>query len=265
MISNCRLCGGDDLRLWMRDGRNVNLDYYKCGTCSLWNYDLDCGLDQTQYTNVYISPSDATDRFNVTMRVSWEFLRRYADTPGSIMDIGCGNACLLYLARKDGWQVKGMELSEKIAQEIAEDQGIEVIVANFLEYEARNNEAYDVVVLRHVLEHLPDSILAMNKIGDLLKDNGLALLEFPNTRSMSYSVKRVLKNRGLRNKKYAEDWRPGHCNEFCRESFEYLLNKTGFEMLVWQTYSNKPIANAFYRLFPIASKARALVRKIPVS
>ena len=105
----------------------------------------------------------------------------------------------------------------------------------------------------------------MNKIGDLLKDNGLALLEFPNTRSMSYSVKRVLKNRGLRNKKYAEDWRPGHCNEFCRESFEYLLNKTGFEMLVWQTYSNKPIANAFYRLFPIASKARALVRKIPVS
>ncbi|MCH8134874.1 MAG: methyltransferase domain-containing protein [Proteobacteria bacterium] len=54
--------------------------------------------------------------------------------------------------------------------------------------------------MRHVLEHLPDSILAMNKIGDLLKDNGLALLEFPNTRSMSYSVKRVLKNRGRRNK-----------------------------------------------------------------
>ncbi len=265
MISNCRLCGGDDLRLWMRDGRNVNLDYYKCGTCAMWNYDLDCGLDQAQYTEVYASPKDASNKFIEHWQASWEFLRRYANKPGSLIDIGCGNAGLLYLARKEGWQVRGMELSDKAARAVAEDQGIDVIVANFLEYDNPDKETYDVVILRHVLEHLPDSILAMNKIRDLLKVNGLALLEFPNTRSMSYSVKRVLKNRGFRNKKYAEDWRPGHCNEFCRESFEYLLNKTGFEMVVWQTYSNKPIANAFYRLFPIASKARALVRKIRVS
>ncbi|NNF41144.1 MAG: hypothetical protein HKN64_07175 [Woeseiaceae bacterium] len=72
-----------------------------------------------------------------------------------------------------------------------------------------------------------------------------------------------MKNRGRRNKKYSEDWRPGHCNEFCRESFEYLLEKTGFELLVWHTYSSKTLANAFYRVFPVASKARALVRKRP--
>jgi SAM-dependent methyltransferase len=136
-----------------------------------------------------------------------------------------------------------------------------VIVANFLEYDNPATELYDVVVLCHVLEHLPDSILAMSKIGSLLKPNGLALLEFPNTRSVSYMTKRVLKNRGRRNRKYPEDWRPGHCNEFCRESFEYLLEKTGFELLVWHTYSSKKMANAFYRVFPIASKARALVRK----
>lgn len=189
MISNCRLCGGDDLRLWMRDGRNVNLDYFKCGTCSLWNYDLDCGLDQTQYTEVYASPKDASNKFIEHWQASWE-------------------------------------LSDKAGRAVAEDQGIDVIVADFLEYGNPDKETYDVVILRHVLEHLPDSILAMNKIGDLLKDNGLVLLEFPNTRSMSYNVKRMLKNRGLRNKKYSEDWRPGHCN-------------------------------AFYRLFPIASKARA--------
>ncbi|MCH7835187.1 MAG: class I SAM-dependent methyltransferase, partial [Proteobacteria bacterium] len=122
-------------------------------------------------------------------------------------------------------------------------------------------ELYDVVVLRHVLEHLPDSILAMQNIGRLLKDDGLALLEFPNTRSYSYAVKRILKNRGLRNKKFSADWRPGHCNEFCRESFEYLLARTGFELVIWRTYSSKPFANVFYRYVPIASKARALVRK----
>ena len=265
MISACRLCGSDDLTLWMRDGRNADLNYYKCGNCALWNYDLDCGLDQTQYTETYVSPSDTSHRFSDHLLQSWKFLRRYPGNTGSIMDIGCGSGGLLYLARQEGWQVHGMELSEKIARDIAEDQGIDVIVANFLEYDNPQQEQYDVVVLRHVLEHLPDSILAMNKIGSLLKDGGLALLEFPNTRSMSYRVKRVLKNRGMRNKKYSDDWRPGHCNEFCREAFEYLLAQTGFELFVWHTYSNKPLANAFYRVFPIASKARVLVRKTPIA
>lgn len=261
MISTCRLCGSDDLVLWMRDGHNCDLNYYKCGNCTLWNYDLDCGLDQTQYTDVYVSPEDSNHKFNDYMLASWKFLRKYAKGPASIMDIGCGSAGLLYLARKEGWQVRGMELTEKAARDIAEDQGIDVIVANFLEYDNSEGETYDVVVLRHVLEHLPDSLLAMKKIGALLKDNGLALLEFPNTKSLAYKVKRQLKNRGMRNKKYSPDWRPGHCNEFCRDSFEYLLAQTGFELLIWHTYSNKPLANAFYRIFPIASKARVLVRK----
>ncbi len=265
MISECRLCGSEDLTLWMREGRNADLDYYKCGNCTLWNYDLDCGLDQSQYTDIYVSPEDTSHRFNDHMLASWSFLRRHVGNPGSIMDIGCGSGGLLYLARKEGWQVRGMELTEKAARDIGEDQGIDVIVGNFLEYDSPENEQYDVVVLRHVLEHLPDSLLAMGQIGNLLKDNGLALLEFPNTRSVSYAIKRVLKNRGLRHKKFSEDWRPGHCNEFCRESFEYLLGRTGFELVVWQTYSNKPYANAFYRVFPIASKARALVRKTPAN
>lgn len=261
MLQKCRLCGSDDLTLWMRDGHSCDLDYYKCGHCALWNYDLDCGLDQSQYTETYISPEDSDHRVNINILESWEFLRRYAEKPGSIMDIGCGNAGLLYLARKVGWQVRGMELAEATARSIIDDQGIDVVVANFLEYDNPTSELYDVVVLRHVLEHLPDSILAMSKIGSLLRPNGLALLEFPNTRSAAYMTKRFLKNRGLRNKKYSEDWRPGHSNEFCRKSFEYLLDQTGFELVVWRTYSSKTVADALYRVFPFASKARVLVRK----
>lgn len=265
MLQHCRLCGSDDVKLWMRDGHNADLDFYKCGNCTLWNYDLDCGVDQTQYTETYISPEDTGHRSNIGIRETWNFLRRYADKPGSIIDIGCGSAGLLYLARQEGWQVRGMELSEHAAKNIRDDQGIDVIVGNFLEYDNPAGELYDVVVLCHVLEHLPDSILAMSRIGSLLKPHGLALLEFPNTRSWSYATKRLLKNRGLRNKKYSEDWRPGHCNEFCRTSFEYLLDKTGFELLVWRTYSRSKLANPFYRLIPIASKARTLVRKRPES
>ena len=263
MIEQCRLCGSNELRPWMTDGRNRDLVYYKCGVCSLWNYDLDCGVDQEQYTEIYVSPSDTDHKFNRDNRASWKFLSKYADTPRSIMDIGCGNGCLLYLAREAGWTVKGMELSAYAATNIGDDTGIDVTVANFLEYEPAVDEQYEVVVLRHVLEHLPDSVLAMQKINALLKDNGLALLEFPNVRSLTYVLKRFLKARGLRNKKFSPEWRPGHVNEYCRQSFEFLLAKTGFELVKWRTYSSKPLSDAIYSIIPISGKARALIRKTP--
>ncbi len=263
MIENCRLCGSSNLRPWMRDGRNRDLVYYKCDDCALWNYDLDCGVDQTQYTEVYVSPRDVEHRSNRLNLDSWKFLTRYAESPRSILDIGCGNAGLLHLARESGWEVAGMELSQQAANAIRDDQAIDVIVADFLQYDNPDDCRYDVVALRHVLEHLPDPILAMRKIGDLLEDGGLALLEFPNTGSVSYRLKRWLKNAGLKNAKYSPDWRPGHVNEYCRQSFEYLLDRTGFELLVWRTYSNKPAANAFYRWVPIASKVRVLACKLP--
>ena len=117
------------------------------------------------------------------------------------------------------------------------------------------------MVLRHVLEHLPDSVLAMQKINTLIKNNGLALLEFPNTRSLVYGLKRIFKNRGLRNQKFSPEWRPGHVNEHCRQSFEFLLEKTGFELVKWRTYSSKPVSDAIYSIIPISSKARVLVQK----
>lgn len=31
MLDTCRLCGSDNLTLWMRDGHNSDLDFYRCG------------------------------------------------------------------------------------------------------------------------------------------------------------------------------------------------------------------------------------------
>lgn len=262
MIESCRLCGSGDLALWMRDGRNRDLCYYRCGNCTLWNYDIDCGVDQTQYTETYVSPEDFDHPFNRDARQTWKFLRSQVEGRASIMDIGCGSALLLHLARLEGWDVHGMELTEQAARDIKADQGIDVIVADFLEYDNPTDQQFDVVVLRHVLEHLPDSKLAMRQIGSLLRPNGLALLEFPNTGSVSYRMKRPLKNLGLRNKKFKPDWRPGHVNEFCRTSFEYLLSETGFELVSWRTYSRNEFMNPVYQIFPVSSKARTIVRKV---
>lgn len=266
MVNQCRLCNGTELKPWMRDGRNRDCVYYRCTGCGLWNYDMDCGVDQTQYTETYHSPRDKSWSPNRDNRAAWEALSGFVDEPGTLLDIGCGNGCLMYHAREAGWTVEGLELYEPAARAVGEDTGMTVRIGDFLaETPASDAGRYDVVVLRHVLEHLPDPHLAVQRIRERLRDGGLAFLEFPNTGSVSYACKRVLKNLGLRNRKYSSEWRPGHCNEYCRSAFQTLLDLNGFELVAWETYSNSSYGQLLYSWLPVASKARAVIRRSDAS
>jgi 2-polyprenyl-3-methyl-5-hydroxy-6-metoxy-1,4-benzoquinol methylase len=165
------------------------------------------------------------------------------------------------LAKNDGWIVRGLELSKFLADSIIKKYNIQVTVSDFLKYKPEKNEQFDFVVLHHVLEHLPDSLLAMKKINALLKPGAYAVLGFPDIEGYELKLKRYLSNTGYYKKKYKKNYKPGHCNEFCKESFTYLLDQTGFELIKWQHYSSKKILNILYNFINFGSKVRVLIRK----
>ena len=70
-----------------------------------------------------------------------------------------------------------------------------------------------------------------------------------------------MRKTGLHRHKYQDNYKPGHCNEFCRESFEYLLKETGFELVVWETYAYSPVWNWVFSHWHIGNKARVIIRK----
>ena len=45
-------------------------------------------------------------------------LARVRSAGGRLLDLGCGHGRLLYRARKDGWDVKGVELSTETAARV---------------------------------------------------------------------------------------------------------------------------------------------------
>ncbi len=256
----CRLCGEENSKLFYRQGQNSEYKFYLCRNCGLVNYDLSSGLNQEKFTRKYVPVDVLNDKQNRTQAESYRFFRNYIKPPGKILDIGCGNGNLLYLARKDGFEVRGIELSDYFAKEIKDRLSIAVDVANFLEYESEDR--FDYIVIRHVLEHLPDSGKALNKINSLLNPGGIVLLEFPNIMGLEFKAKRVMEKTGLHRKKYSRDYKPGHCNEFSIKPFTYLAHATGFELIKWQTYSNKKPGYFLYNYFDIASKARAVIKKV---
>jgi len=260
---SCRLCGGDRLSLYHTMGNDGQFRYYKCRDCKLVNYDLSAGLAQEHFDEPDKDPMDDSEPWNLDKDQSFRFISRYISPPGRMLDIGCGNGRLMYLARKAGWDVKGLELSPVMAKLVRKRLGAAVVVADFLEVAPESIDAmrFDLISLRHVLEHLPDCLLAMRKLRELLAPGGYVLIEMPNVESISKKVKRFMTNRGLRKPVYPDDLAMGHANEFCRASFEYLLRKTGFELLRWETYSRKPAANFLYNHIHVGSNARALIRR----
>jgi SAM-dependent methyltransferase len=259
---NCRLCNSPELNYLYSVGNDDKFDYYRCKNCGLVNLDL-TGLNfsehQNQYYERFIPPEDYEKEKGA--RDAYGFIKKYVPEKGRFFDIGCGSGGVLYFAIKDGWEVKGLEISSDFAEYVSKRFSIEVDTANFQEYDYKG-EKFDIVSLRHVLEHLPDSILAMNKISGFLKEGAYAHFEFPNINGIAMKTRRFLKRIGIRKPKYKSEFRPGHCNDFSKGTFLYLLNQTGFKLIRWETYSFSSAKNIIYNRLHVGAKARAIVQKV---
>lgn len=255
----CRLCDSENLILFYKQGSQDQFHYYRCKNCGLANLDLDSVSIIKNQEKYAINPMMPDKRYMKQAQVSFRFIKKYLAVRGEYLDIGCGYGSLLYYMNKDGWKVKGLELSKKLSKHVYETYNIEVVVKNFLDFDT--NEKYLLVSLRHVIEHLPDSRKAMQKIGDMLLPGGYLHLEFPNNKGLAQRIKRFRNKFPLIKKKYNADYVPGHCNEFSLSSFKYLIKLSGFRLIRIETYSTHPISNFFYNHIHIGTRYRVILQK----
>jgi 2-polyprenyl-3-methyl-5-hydroxy-6-metoxy-1,4-benzoquinol methylase len=255
----CRLCGSLRLRLFYTQGNEDQYLFYRCVDCRLVNYDLAGGLNQEKYADTRISPGDNAHPGNRGATLTFQAVRQLLPPPARLLDLGCGNGRLLYLAHEAGYEVQGLELSSSLAAWTQAELGIEIVAGDFLSCDLGGR--HDIVILRHVLEHLPDPRKAAARLHGLLLEGGHAVLEFPNIDGLGPAWKRWLRRTGLHRRRYPVEYVPGHCHEYARDSFEALLARGGFRLISWRTYSLHPVVDAFYGVFPVGDKVRAIVRR----
>jgi SAM-dependent methyltransferase len=96
-----------------------------------------------------------------------------------VLDVGCGVGLFLHLAEQAGMQVRGIELSGSAVSYARANYGLDVH-HGMLE-DAEIAPAFcDIVVMWHVLEHLPDPVAALRQVAELLTPGGLLLAAVPN-------------------------------------------------------------------------------------
>jgi SAM-dependent methyltransferase len=99
-----------------------------------------------------------------------ELVKRWCSS-GTLLDVGCALGGFLAMAKEHGFEVEGVEIAEYAAEQARTRLHVKVTNSDIYAAELAP-ESYDVITLWDVIEHLPDSNLALEKIIRALRPKG---------------------------------------------------------------------------------------------
>ena len=145
--------------------------------------------------------------------------RSVGPTARMLFEIGAGRGEFLHTAKEQGCSVSGLEPSSVGVESAFKHYGI-VLRQGAVEQSSALAEAYEVVVVRHVLEHVQDPVLCLRKIRETaLKEGGLLFIKLP--RLDSWEARSA-------GKYWIGYDLPRHRTHFTKEGIRKMLETCGF-------------------------------------
>lgn len=150
-----------------------------------------------------------------------ELMKVHSDEKGRLLDVGCGDGSFLKKMRKLGWDVVGMEPDVNAAARLIKNDNITVYSSIEDLLSGEKNE-FDVVVLNHVLEHLPDPVDTLKQLTLLMKPSSRLIATTPNISGLGARI-------------FGRFWRglepPRHFNLFSPKSIELAFTSADLNLV----------------------------------
>jgi SAM-dependent methyltransferase len=198
---------------------------------------LDCNMifespryDSQTIVNGYMVSREGDHDSQYPMRVFsfYRTLKKHAKhlpAPGArVLDIGTAGGAFLDAAKQFGYDAYGMEPSADLVDR-GTARGLQ-IEQGTIENHTFGRESFDLVCLWDVIEHLPDPKSSLVEIRNLLKPNGILLINYPDIGTWQAK---------LAGKRF---WwiLSVHLHHFTRASIRNICSRTGFEAFHFQRY-----------------------------
>jgi spore maturation protein CgeB len=169
---------------------------------------------------------DNTD-FSEKMRESLKQIENFRPRRGRLLDVGCSSGRFLWLARRNGWAVCGVEISTDAAQ-IAIDNGLCVSVGELASADYPP-ATFDAIHLGDFIEHVRDPADVLSRASAFLKSDGVIVLVTPNHDAIFPSMTLWLHR--LFNMPWSHATPPFHLNQFSEKSLVKLLENLNLEAI----------------------------------
>jgi len=146
-----------------------------------------------------------------------------------LLEVGSGLGNLLVEAVARGYDVTGIEYSERSVHAANEMVGATKVVRGSIDTVDLPDQTFDVAVLADVIEHTRNPVSALSHVWRTLKPGGLLFLEVP---SLDSGSAQSMKERWM-------EFKPGNLFFFDNQTIQSLLFRTGFDQIVvsggWKT------------------------------
>ncbi len=220
----CPNCDGDS-KLW---GSKNSYDMYSCIECKLifvhpiptpenvYNEDYFSGATEG---HGYVDYDNDKEPMIPTFNHYLDLCAKYGKSGGNVFDIGAATGFFLGIAKRRGFNVKGVELSNYAAS-IGREKGLDVVTGDLLSLNLPS-DFFDIVTMFDVVEHFTDPFKELREVKRILKKGGLLVINTPNGESF---LSKILKTH----------WHivvpPEHLFYFSPSNISLFLKKEGFSV-----------------------------------
>jgi len=242
--TNCVLCDSVNLETYiyakdMNAGRNIlkcrqcGLVFFEDGKCNTLTLD-DSYWDSSEHLRVYEKDIVQED-FKIEFRNRLKAINQLKPK-GKILDIGCGIGNFLNVARKDGWEVYGIEIS-KLAADYARDKFGLNVCEGTVENCNLKDSSVDVITMWDVIEHIQNPLDALVAVRAKLKNGGLLVIKTPDEKSLFKFISIILYKLSKRKISFLLKYvyYMPHYFYYNKKTIQKMLGKFGFEILKIET------------------------------
>ncbi|EDX75180.1 Methyltransferase domain family [Coleofasciculus chthonoplastes PCC 7420] len=258
----CNLCSNDDYTILFEPGVAQISQIVQCNCCNLMYAnprakDADHVGIETWNPDWVLSNPNRQKLEKESLQVkdyesTKKFLNEYYPQKGKLLEIGSSFGYLLNFFKKDEWHVMGVEPNLGACKYAESNFGIKAI-PSILEKAEISDKSVDVVLMMHVIEHLPNPSMTFKEVYRLLKPGGIFVVETPRYDTL------VFKLLGKRERSLSCN---GHIYFFTSQTLEKMATQTGFTMLKLDYVGRSLTLDRLFYNFGVMSKNKLIKDKL---
>jgi SAM-dependent methyltransferase len=147
------------------------------------------------------------------------------------LDYGCGGGHFVRAATSLGVKAVGIDLDEEDAR-FGSTHGLRIELGDYRDLDARfGNAQFDIILMMHVLEHVPRPKECLKVLASRLKPGGALIIRVPDQKSFPSQFKIALRSLGIRSDAFGFVQPPIHLHGLSMNSFRVIAEQLNLSLV----------------------------------
>ena len=167
---------------------------------------------------------------------------------GKVLDIGCGGGAIVKAFNDASYNAMGVDLNENLSEFGRSNLGVDIVNIDVIDEKSlKKFGQFDLLYMADFLEHINEPRIFLQSISNILRDDGLVVIDVPLFELNRFSSRVMYFYTKLRNKRIRFKAKPYHLIFFRPNSLVRLCSNAGYKVKTLKTWKENILKKDDYR------------------